>query len=94
MATTKARTIKVADLASVIDEAVKASAGRNLAGGTIIGRQIAASLAAKINPNDLARDITKQVKASIPDAALSPKVIKDGKLIILGFIIKPERTIQ
>ena len=90
---TKARTIKIADLSSVIDQAVQASAGRTLPGGTLIGRQIAASLAAKINPNDLARDITKQVKASIPDAALTPKVIKDGNLIIMGFIIRPERTI-
>jgi hypothetical protein len=93
MATTKAKTIKVADLASVIDEAVKASVGRNLAGGTIIGRRLAASLAANMNPNDLARDITKQAKASIPDATLTPKVIKDGKLIIIGFIIKSQRTI-
>jgi hypothetical protein len=93
MATTKARTVKLADLASVIDQAVQASAGRTLPGGTIIGRQIAASLAAKINPNDLARDITKQVRAAVPNATLTPTVIKGDK-IILGFIIKPERTIQ
>ena len=88
MATTKARTIKLANLASAIDQAVQSSAGRNIAGGTIIGRQIAASLAEKLNPNDLARDITKQMRASIPDATLTPKVIKEGKLIIMGFIIK------
>ena len=91
---TKARTIKIADLSSVIDQAVQASAGRTLPGGTLIGRQIAASLAAKINPNDLARDITKQVKAAVPDATLTPKVIKDGKIIICGFIIKPQSPIQ
>jgi hypothetical protein len=93
MATTKAKTIKVADLASVIDQAIQASAGKRIAGSTIIGRQIAASLAAKMNPNELARDITKQVRASIPDATLTPKVIRDGKIIIFGFIIKTERTI-
>jgi hypothetical protein len=90
MATTKARTVKLADLASVIDQAVQASAGRKLAGGTIIGRQLTASVAEKMDPNALAREITKQVKASIPDATLTPKVIKEGKTII-GFIIKPER---
>lgn len=91
---TKARTIKIADLSSVIDQAVQASAGRTLPGGTLIGRQIAASLAAKINPNDLARDITKQVKAAVPDATLTPKVIKDGNIIICGFIIKPQSPIR
>lgn len=85
---TKARTIKVADLTSVIDQAVEASAGRKLPGGTIIGRQIAASLAAKINPDDLARDITKQLKASFPDATLTPKVIKGDDLTTIGFIMK------
>ena len=94
MATTKARTIKLANLASAIDQAVQTSAGRNIAGSTIIGRQIAASLAEKINPNDLARDITKQMRAAIPDATLTPKVVKEGKLIICGFIIKPETTIR
>ena len=93
MATTKARTIKLANLASAIDQAVQTSAGRSIAGGTIIGRQLAASVAGKINPNDLARDITKQMRASIPDATLTPKVIKEGRIIILGFIIRPERTI-
>ena len=93
MATTKARTVKIADLASVIDQAVQASAGRNIAGGTIIGRQLTASLAAKIDPNDMAREITKQVKASIPDARLTPTVIKGDK-IIMGFIIRPEREIR
>ncbi len=91
---TKARTIKIADLSNVIDQAVQASAGRTLPGGTLIGRQIAASLAAKINPNDLARDITKQVKAAVPDATLTPKVIKDGGIIICGFIIRPQSPIR
>ena len=91
---TRAKTVKIADLSSVIDQAVQASAGRTLPGGTLIGRQIAASLAAKLNPNDLARDITKQVKASVPDATLTPKVIKDGNIIICGFIIRPENPIR
>ena len=91
---TKARTIKVADLTSVIDQAVEASAGRKLPGGTIIGRQMAASLAAKINPEDLARDITKQLKASFPDATLTPKVIKGDDLTTIGFIMKPRTTIR
>ncbi|HLM23984.1 MAG TPA: hypothetical protein VK274_02960 [Pyrinomonadaceae bacterium] len=94
MATKKARTIKVADLTSVIDQAVEASAGRRLPGGTIIGRQIAASLAAKINPDDLARDITKQLKASFPDATLTPKVIKGDDLTTIGFIMKVKTAIR
>ena len=94
MATTKAKTIKLADLASAIDQAVEASAGRKLPGGTIIGRQIAASLAAKVNPSDLARDITKQLKASFPDATLTPKVIKGEDLTTVGFIMKPRTTIR
>jgi len=91
---TKAKTIKIADFSSLIDQAVQASAGKTLPGGTIIGRQIAASLAAKINPNDLARDITKQVKAAIPDASLTPKVIKEGNIIICGFVMRPQSPIQ
>ena len=94
MATTKAKTIKLADLASAIDQAVEASAGRKLPGGTIIGRQIAASLAAKVNPSDLARDITKQLKAYFPDATLTPKVIKGDDLTTIGFIMKPRTTIR
>jgi hypothetical protein len=90
---TKARTIKLADLASVIDQAVEATAGRKLAGGTIIGRQLTASVAAKINADDLARDITKELKASFPDARLTPKVIKGDDLTTIGFIMKPIKTI-
>lgn len=91
---TKAKTIKLADLTSVIDQAVQTSAGRNLAGSTIIGRQLTASVAEKLNPNDLARDITKQMRAAIPDATLTPKVLKEGKLIICGFIIRPQAPIR
>ena len=91
---TKARTIKLADLTSVIDEAVQTSAGRNLAGSTIIGRQLTASVEEKLDPNELARDITKEMRAAIPDATLTPKVLKEGKLIICGFIIRPERAIR
>lgn len=91
---TKARTIKIGDLASVIDQAVETSAGRRIAGTTIIGRQLTASLAEKINPNNLARDITKQMRASIPDATLTPKVIRDGGIIIFGFIIRPQSPIR
>ena len=58
MATSKARTIKLADLSNAIDQAVQASAGRKVPGGTIIGRQIAANLAGKVNAEELARNIT------------------------------------
>ena len=86
---TKTRTIKLSDLAATIDQAVEASAGRRLAGGIIIGRQIPANLINKINANTVARDVTKEVQAAFPDAKLTPKVIKDGGLTTIGFIMKP-----
>ena len=85
---TKTRTIKLSDLAATIDQAVEASAGRRLAGGIIIGRQIPANLINKINANTVARDVTK-MQAAFPDAKLTPKVIKDGGLTTIGFIMKP-----
>lgn len=89
MATTKAKTIKLTDLADAIDKAVEASAGRRLPGGTVIGKQIAIELADEINPNTLARKITKQVQGSFPGASLTPKVITGDRLVTMGFIIKP-----
>jgi hypothetical protein len=89
MATTKARTVKLTDLAATINKAVEASAGRKIAGGIIIGRQIPANLVDKIDANAVARQVTKEVQAAVPDAKLTPKVIKDGGLTTIGFIIKP-----
>lgn len=90
---TRAKQIKLADLADVIDQAVNASAGRRLPGGTIIGRQIQASLAAKIDAKAVARDVTKQAQALIPDAKLTPKVTIDGGIITMGFIMKPIKEV-
>lgn len=90
---TKARTIKLADLNDVIDRAVEASAGKRLPGGTIIGKQIQAALAAKLDTKALAREVTKQAQASIPDAKLTPKVTIDGGIITIGFIMKPIKEI-
>jgi hypothetical protein len=90
---TKARTIKLADLNDVIDRAVEASAGKRLPGGTIIGKQIQAALAAKLDTKALARDVTKQAQAAIPDAKLTPKVTLDGGIITIGFIMKPIKEI-
>jgi hypothetical protein len=90
---TRAKQIKLADLAEVIDSAVTASAGRRLPGGTIIGRQIQASLADKIDTKALARDVTRQAQALIPDAKLTPKVTIDGGIITCGFIMKPIKEV-
>ena len=90
---TKAKTIKLADLSATIDRAVEASAGRRLPGGTIIGKQIAAALAEKIDTKALARDVTRQAQALIPDAKLTPKVTIDGGIITCGFIMKPIKEV-
>ncbi len=45
----KARTIQLTDLSNAIDEAVKASAGKELSGGTIIGRIAPQSLAENVD---------------------------------------------
>jgi hypothetical protein len=90
---TKAKTIKLADLSAVIDQAVEASAGRRLPGGTIIGKQIQAALGAKIDTKALAREVTKQAQALIPDAKLTPKVTIDGGIITCGFIMKPIKEV-
>jgi len=86
---TRAKTIKLADFAAAIDSAVEANAGRRLPGGTLIGRQIQAALAEKLDTKALARDITKQVQASTPDAKLTAKVITAGGITTIGFIMKP-----
>ena len=90
---TRAKTIKIADLAAAIDSAVEANAGRRLPGGTLIGRQIQAALAEKIDANAVARSITKQVQASIPDAKLTPKVVTAGGIPTIGFIMKPIKEV-
>lgn len=90
---TRAKTIKLADLANVIDQAVLASAGRRLPGGTIIGRQIQAALAEKLDTKAMARDVTKRAQAVIPDAKLTPKVTIDGGIITIGFIMKPIKEV-
>ena len=90
---TRAKTIKIADLAAAIDSAVEANAGRRLPGGTLIGRQIQAALAEKIDANAVARSITKQVQSSIPDAKLTPKVVTAGGITTIGFIMKPIKEV-
>ena len=90
---TRAKTIKIADLAAAIDSEVEANAGRRLPGGTLIGRQIQAALAEKLDANALARSITKQVQGSVPDAKLTPKVVTAGGITTIGFIMKPIKEI-
>ena len=90
---TRAKTIKLADLEGVIEQAVTASAGRRLPGGTIIGRQIQAALGEKIDAKAVAREVTKQAQALIPDAKLTPKVTIDGGIITMGFIMKPIKEV-
>ena len=85
--TTKAKTIKLNDLASAIENAVQASAGKKFPGGIIMGKIAPKGLAAK-DANTIARDITKQVQA-VTDARLKPKVIIDGGIITMGFIFLP-----
>lgn len=88
MATTKARTIKLNDLASAIDRAVQASAGKKFPGGIIVGKVAPKEQFAKLDVNAVARQITKQVQATT-DTKLTPKVILDGGVITMGFIFKP-----
>ena len=90
---TKAKTIKLADLSDTIDKAVEASAGRTLPGGTIMGKRIAVALADKIDTKALAREVTKQAQALIPDAKLTPKVLIDDGIITCGFIMKPIKEV-
>jgi hypothetical protein len=89
MATSRAKTIKLADLARTVDKAVAASAGRKIPGGIIIGRIMPPNLAGKIDANAVAREITKQAQASFPDTKLTPKVFTDGGITTMGFIYKP-----
>ena len=90
---TRAKQIKLADLDDAIEQAVTASARRRLPGGTIIGRQIMAALGEKLDVNAVAREVTKQVQALIPDAKLTPKVTIDGGIITMGFIKKPIKEV-
>lgn len=89
MATSKAKTIKLTDLAKVVETAVQASAGRKIPGGLIMGRIVPRDVAQKIDVNAVARDITKQVSTSVTGVKLTPKVVIDGGFITMGFIIRP-----
>jgi hypothetical protein len=88
VATTKAKTIKLADLAGAIEGAVQASAGKKFPGGIIMGKVARIEQFAKLDANAVARDITKRVQA-VTDAKLTPKVIIDGGIITMGFIFRP-----
>ncbi len=87
MATTKARTIKLNDLAGVIDSAVRAS-GKKFPGGIIVGKVAPREQFANLDPNAVARQITKQVQATT-DTKLTPKVVLEGGIITMGFIFRP-----
>jgi hypothetical protein len=89
MATTKARTIKLTDLTTAIDKAVAASAGKKFPGPIIMGRVITKAQAANIDVNAVARDVTRQVAQTVSGVKLTPKVILDGGVITMGFIMKP-----
>jgi L-rhamnose isomerase len=88
MATIKAKTIKLNDLASAIESAVQASAGKKFPGGIIMGKVAPKEQFAKLDANAVARQITKQVQA-VTDVKLTPKVILDGGVITMGFIFRP-----
>jgi hypothetical protein len=92
VATAKAKIIKLNDLASTIEKAVQASAGKKFPGGIIMGKVAPKGLTAK-DANAIARDITKQVQA-VTDAKLTPKVILDGGVITMGFIFIPPAEIN
>ena len=92
MATAKAKTIKLDDLASAIESAVQASAGRKIPGGIIMGIIVRPDV--KFDVNATARSITRDVAKSVPGVKLTPKVITDGGFTTMGFIFKPEEFIQ
>ncbi len=86
---TKATIIKLNDLSQAIDRAVAASAGKTkVLGGLIMGRQLSAAAAAKIDTKVLASDITKQMVPALSGFKLTPKVIVDGGITTVGFIAK------
>ena len=85
----KATIIKLNDLSKAIDTAVTASAGKTkVLGGLIMGRQLSAAAAAKVDTKALASDITKQMGPALPGFKLTPKVLVDGGVITIGFIAK------
>ena len=88
VATTKAKTIKLNDLASAIESAVQASAGKKFPGGIIVGKIARKEQFAKLDANAVARQITKQVQA-VTEVKLTPKVSLDGGIITMGFIFRP-----
>lgn len=88
MATAKAKTIKLNDLASAIESAVQASAGKKIPGGIIMGKVAPKEQFARIDANAVAREITKQVQ-TVTDVKLTPKVVTDGGFTTMGFIFRP-----
>ena len=86
---TKASIIKLNDLSKAIDAAVAANAGKTkVLGGLIMGRQLSAAAAEKIDTKALASAITKQMGPSLPGFKLTPKVVVDGGITTIGFIAK------
>ncbi|MBS1807631.1 MAG: hypothetical protein JST84_05510 [Acidobacteria bacterium] len=88
----KASIIKLNDLSQAIDRAVAASAGKTkVLGGLIMGRQLSAAAAAKIDAKALASNITKQMVPALSGFKLTPKVVVDiGGVTTVGFIAKEE----
>lgn len=85
----KARIIKINDLSNAIDSAVAANAGKaKVLGGLIMGRQLSAAAAAKVDTKALASDITKQMAPSLQGFKLTPTVIINGGGTTVGFIAK------
>jgi hypothetical protein len=88
VATTKAKTIRLDDLAGAIESAVQASAGKKFPGGIIMGKVARREQLGNLDANAIARQITKQVQ-TVTDAKLTPKVVLDGGIITMGFIFRP-----
>ena len=89
---TKATTIKVADLAKAVEQAVATNTGKKFPGGIIMGKVMRPDT--KIDANAAARSITKEVAALTSGVKLTPKVITDGGFTTIGFIIMPQELLR
>ena len=89
MATTKPKTIKLTDLSKAIDKAVATHAGKaKLPGGLIMGRYLTKALAANVDVNALAKNVTKELAPSLAGFKLTPRVIIGDDIITCGFLAR------
>ena len=89
----RTRRIALKDLDATIQEAiaaVNAAKHSKIKGPIIIGIVVKPSDLKGLNPASVARQITNNVAAAVPDVMLTPRRVPPVRPTVLGFVAKPQ----